>query len=137
MISARKSGPGRSKAKNVHKWAVWGRFPWWICALLKITLGSDFWAEICPWALGGPKWARMSSFGSFSVVDLRIAQNCSWERFLSRNIALGARRQIKGTDGPFGLVFRGGFEHCSKIILGAISGPKYAPGRSGAQNGHG
>ena len=42
---------------------------------------------------------------SFSVVDLRTAQNCSWERFLSRNMPLGARRHKLCKDGQFWLVF--------------------------------
>ena len=64
--------PGRSEAKIVHRWAGLARFPWWIGTLLKIALGKGFCDEICSWALGSPKRARMGRFGWVSMVDLHV-----------------------------------------------------------------
>ena len=81
----------------------------------------------------GARRLKMGMDGPFWLVFCGGFEHCSLERYMLQ----GARRTKMGVEGLFWVVFCRGIEHCSKLLLGVVSGPKYAPERSEVQNGHG
>ena len=92
---SRKVPSGRLEAQNVNGKHVLVSFRNGFEHCFKLHRGAIFLGEICTWALGGTKCAQMNCFGLFSVVDMRIAQNCPGGIFL-QTYALGRSEEQNG-----------------------------------------